>query len=80
MENWKFKSGETIKVTQKCAVPDSFSIIVRQVIRDSFPSKEKIPYLDRVYEKIRELRVEDVLHLNLCQGSDIPAGGSKAWV
>ena len=67
-------------MTQKCAFPDKFSIIVRGLIRDSFLSKEKLPTVDQIYKKIRELRDEDIIYLNLFQGGDTPAGGSTVRV
>ena len=79
-ENWKFKSGESIQVTQKSEVPENFCIIIWQIIRDGFLSKKKIPTVDRAHEKIFELKVEHILHLNLFQASDIPASDSMVWV
>ena len=38
-------------MTEKCAVPDNFSIIDRKEIRDSFLSKKIIPTVDRSYKK-----------------------------
>ena len=80
VENWRFKAGENLEIAQKCAVPNNFSIIVRQIIRDTFLAKKKLPTVDHIYEKICDLKVKDVAHLNLFEGDEFPAGESNIWI
>ena len=79
VENWRFKAGETLQVSQKYVVPNKFSIIVRQIIRYIFLAK-KLPTVDHIYEKICNLKVEDVFHLNLFEGDELPDSARNIWV
>ena len=80
VENWRFKAGENLQVALKCVVPNNFSIIVRQVIRDIFLANKKLPTIDQIYEKICALKVEDVFHLKLFGGDEIPDSERNIWV
>ena len=45
-----------------------------------FLAKYKIPTLDTMYQKVLEVTVQDVEHLSLFMGPDIPTPDSKVWV
>ena len=80
VENWRFKAGKNLEVARKCAVPNNFSIIARQIIRDTFLAKKKLPTVDHIYEKNSGLKVRDVSHLNLFEGDGITASESNVWI
>ena len=71
--------GEHVAVQQKSQVPDNFRTIVRQTIRDLFLEKKQVPTLDTIFEKLLQIRVEDINHLNILDTADLCLDGSTVW-
>ena len=80
LQNWQYEGGESVQVHQNSILPEPFSALVRKVIRDMFLVKVKVPTLDTVYQKILELTIQDIEHLSLFAGPDIPTPDSNVWV
>ena len=52
--------GEHVTVQRKFQAPYIFRPIVQQTIRDSFLEKKQVQTLDTVFEKLLQIRVEDI--------------------
>ena len=46
VENWAYNRGEKVNVERQNEVPEQIWVWVRQVIRDMFLDKKRIPTLD----------------------------------
>ena len=53
---------------------------MRKIIRDIFLEKKQQPTIYLIYEKILQITVKDVEHLNLFDGTDIPIPESPVWI
>ena len=60
VENWPIESGGHVRVSQESQVLERFTIIARKVIQRLFLEKKVIPSVNRIYERISSLKVQDV--------------------
>ena len=80
IKNWFYEGGQSVKTPHDSEVPSSMAVLVRKIIRDMFLEKKLQPTIDSTYERIIELKVEDVENLNLFNGADIPITESPVWI
>lgn len=80
VDNWPHQDGAKLKYNTQMNVPEKFEALVRSVIRDLFLEKKKVPTLDLILEKLQELKVQDVDHLNLFENENMPPEDSKIWL
>ena len=58
---WKFQDAHSVKRNRSMNVSEKYESVVRQVIRDSFLEKSKVPTLDNILTKIKSLNVSDTV-------------------
>ena len=80
LNNWFYEGGQSVKTPHDSEVPHSMAALVRKIIRDIFLERKRQPAIDSIYERIIELKVEDVENLNFFSGSDIPIPESPVWI
>ena len=61
-------------------VPENYSVIIRQAIRNLFLEHNQVPSVSRIYDKISNMKVEHVIHLNIFDDADLPLKNSRIWV
>ena len=77
--NWKFQDADNVKRNRSMGVSEKYESVVRQVIRDLFLEKKKVPSLDNILTKLRSLNVSDVVHHNLFDDQVVPAEEETIW-
>lgn len=76
--NWPHEDGAKLKYNTESSVPDSYISIVRQVVRDIIVEKETYPTIREVQRRLCELKVEDVMAVNIFE-NETPPPDSKVW-
>ena len=79
VRNWARESGESVNVKRESQVPYKHCALVRQVVRDEFLQKKSVPTLDSLYQKLVQLQVKDVAHLNLFDDINIAEEEIQVW-
>ena len=59
--------------------PYEFCALVRQVVREIFLDKVRVPFLNAIYTKIKSVKADDVRHLNLYHDRTIPSEDTLIW-
>ena len=72
LSNCLYENHEKIIADWKNGVPENYSGIVRQAIRDLFSEPKRVPSIGRLYDKIPKLKVQDVMRLNISYQADRP--------
>ena len=60
-------------------VPGKYESVVRQVIRDLFLEKKKVPTLDNILAKLKSLNASDVVQHNLFDDQLVPREEELIW-
>ena len=80
IKNWPIQPEAHSGVKRGCSVPENFDILVRQTEQDLFLEKKQMPSLKWVYAKLTGLKVRDIVHLNIFQGSELRHEDSNVLV
>ena len=80
LENWPIQPDARIGVERECSIPEIFDILVRQTIRDLYLEKKQMPSVKHIFTKLAGLKVCDIVHLNTCEGFELPHEYSTNFV
>ena len=75
--DWEYESGQSVQVDQQSKVPPALAGLVRQIIRDMFLEMEQQPKVTSIYQRLQQVKVQELEHLHLFLGPDIPTAESK---
>ena len=78
--DWQYENEENITLERKGEVPENYSVIIRQAIRDLFLERKQVPSVSRIYDKTSKIKVEDVILFNTFDGADLSLEDSRIWV
>lgn len=79
VENWKYDEGDVILFKREQIVPENFASLVRYAIREVVLEKKRNLTIDDVLEKLKSITAEEVDHLNLFPGEEIPDRTEIIW-
>ena len=61
------------------SLPDCYTVLVRQTVRDIFLEKGKVPTLDSIFQRLTSLTFAEVEHLHLRTEEDFPHLDRTVW-
>lgn len=79
VKQWKFDTGGSLKTQKKGEVPEKYSARVRHVVREVYLSKTETPCVVTILERINKVKLQDVKHLNLFDGTEVPEENVFIW-
>ena len=79
VRKWKYDAEEALLIKRLGEVPKNYCSVIRQIVRDVFLEKIQVPTIDTVFEKISQLKVEDVEHHNLFTSNEILEQDAHIW-
>ena len=72
VSNWKYDPGQPLSIRRTRGVPENYRSVIRQVVRDLFLEKTRVPTVDIVFERVSKLTVQNVETLNLFEVKEMP--------
>lgn len=72
VDNWTELEQSKLAYNTTMTVPSNYSALVRIIIRYMFSEKVSVPTINTIFSRITELKIEDVLHLNIFEEDMLP--------
>lgn len=64
-ENWTEMKGNLLTYNTNLTVPANHSSLIRMIVRKIFLAKTRVPTIDTIFDKAKQLKVRDVSNLNI---------------